>query len=665
MNPQDEAVAYLKKTELLSGLDDGALERIAATLRKVLYPARSVIVKEGEPGDALYLITRGLVEVKKRESSIGVDLTVAKMSDGACFGEMSLLNGKPRSATVIAAEATEVYVLAKEEFESLLATNPSISFSLNRILAARIEEMNLNRGLSMVSPARLNLDKEIVGLIPEQFLLRHKVLPLGYSAGTLSLAMVNPANLLVLDEVRKFVKHVPIEPVVITEEDFTSFMKNGYRKVMEGETRADTSIKENLLDGSEAARIDLLKDVHFLEGDKEVAAVTDLEKEAAGAPIVRLGNNIIARALKKGASDIHLEPVEQGLRVRYRIDGLLSEEQVLPKRFQMPLISRFKIISGLDITERRFPQDGRISIRLQERMVDFRVSTIPTKYGEKIAVRILTKDSSTFGLDRLITDGPTLKLVRDMIRKPYGIIYVTGPTGSGKTTTLYSALSELHRPEVNIVTVEDPIEYDLPGVTQVQVHSDIGLDFARVLRAFLRQDPDIMLVGETRDKESAGIAIQAALTGHLVFTTLHTNDASSTFIRLMEMDIQPLLISTSVLGVVAQRLVRRICPECKESYIPDRAVSRYLGLEEGISVYKGRGCDRCNLSGYRGRVGIYEVLVANEDIRHLIAQGRSTEEIRKRAVAGGMRTLKEYSAALLREGLTSIDEVLRTVVLDV
>ncbi|HUJ89187.1 MAG TPA: ATPase, T2SS/T4P/T4SS family, partial [Syntrophorhabdales bacterium] len=617
MNPQDEAVAYLKKTELLSGLDDGALERIAATLRKVLYPARSVIVKEGEPGDALYLITRGLVEVKKRESSIGVDLTVAKMSDGACFGEMSLLNGKPRSATVIAAEATEVYVLAKEEFESLLATNPSISFSLNRILAARIEEMNLNRGLSMVSPARLNLDKEIVGLIPEQFLLRHKVLPLGYSAGTLSLAMVNPANLLVLDEVRKFVKHVPIEPVVITEEDFTSFMKNGYRKVMEGETRADTSIKENLLDGSEAARIDLLKDVHFLEGDKEVAAVTDLEKEAAGAPIVRLGNNIIARALKKGASDIHLEPVEQGLRVRYRIDGLLSEEQVLPKRFQMPLISRFKIISGLDITERRFPQDGRISIRLQERMVDFRVSTIPTKYGEKIAVRILTKDSSTFGLDRLITDGPTLKLVRDMIRKPYGIIYVTGPTGSGKTTTLYSALSELHRPEVNIVTVEDPIEYDLPGVAQVQVHPDIGLDFARVLRAFLRQDPDIMLVGETRDKESAAIAIQAALTGHLVFTTLHTNDASSTFIRLMEMDIQPLLISTSLLGVVAQRLVRRICPECKEAYIPDRAVGLYLGLEEGVPVYKGRGCDRCNLSGYCGRVGIYEVLAANEEIKHL------------------------------------------------
>jgi type IV pilus assembly protein PilB len=664
MTPRDEAVAHLKKTELLSGLDDGPLERIAESLRKAVYPASSVIVKEGDPGDALYLITRGSVEVKKREPSLGVDLTVAKMSAGACFGEMSLLNGKPRSATVIAAGATEVYILSKQEFQTLLDSNPSISFSLNRILAARIEEMNLNRGLSLVSPARLNLDREILALIPEQFLLRYKVLPLGYSAGTLSLAMVNPANLLVLDEVRKFVKHVPIEPVVITEEDFTSFMKHRYRNVMEGGRRAEGSIKENLLDDNEAAKLDLLKDVHFVESADETATVTDLEKEATGAPIVRLGNNIIARALKKGASDIHLEPIGQGLRVRYRIDGLLSEEQVLPKRFQMPLISRFKIISGLDITERRFPQDGRISIRLQERAVDFRVSTVPTKHGEKIVVRILTKDSSSFGLDRLITDGPTLKLIRDMIKKPYGIIYVTGPTGSGKTTTLYSALAELHRPEVNVVTVEDPVEYDLSGVTQVQVHADIGLDFARVLRAFLRQDPDIILVGETRDKETAGIAIQAALTGHLVFTTLHTNDAASTFMRLADMNIQPLLISTSLLGVVAQRLVRRICPECKESYVPDRAVGRYLGLEEGISVYKGRGCDRCNLTGYRGRVGIYEVLVANEEIKHLIAQGRSAEEIRKKAVAGGMRTLKEYSAALLREGLTSIDEVLRTVVLD-
>jgi type IV pilus assembly protein PilB len=663
MNPWHDEVSYLKKTELLRDLDEPTLQEIASKLRKAVYPPNSIIVKEGTLGDALYLVKKGLVEVKKREPSLGVDLTLATMGEGACFGEMALLNGKPRSATVIAAVATEVLVLEKKEFEALLKSNPSISLRLTRILAERIEEMNMNRGLSMVSLGKMNLAREVLSLIPEQFLLRYKVLPIGFSAGTLSLAMVNPANLLILDEVRKFVKHVPIEPVVITEEDFNAFMKNRYAKVMEGH-RASLSIKETLLEGGEGIKMDLLRDVHFIEGGEEPTTVTDLEKEAAGAPIVRLGNNIIALALKKGASDIHLEPGEQGLRVRYRIDGLLSEEQVLPKRFQLPLTSRFKIISGLDITERRFPQDGRITIRLQEKMVDFRVSTIPTKYGEKIVVRILTKDSATFGLERLITDGSTLRLVREMIKKPYGIIYVTGPTGSGKTTTLYSALAELNRPEVNIVTVEDPIEYDLPGAAQVQVHPEIGLDFARVLRAFLRQDPDIMLVGETRDKETARIAVEAALTGHIVLTTLHTNDAPSTFMRLMEMDIEPLLIAASLLGVIAQRLVRRICPDCREAITPDSAVSRYLGLDDGTPVYKGRGCDRCNLSGYRGRVGIYEVLVATEEIKHLIAQGRSTQEIRKKAVAGGMRTLKEYAVNLLKEGATSVDEILRTVVLD-
>lgn len=663
MNPWHDEVLALKKTELLRDLDERALENIASQLRKAAYIPGSVIVREGTLGDALYLIKGGLVEVKKREPSLGLDLTIATMGAGACFGEMALLSGKPRSATVVAAAETEVLILEKKALQALMESTPSISYALNGILAARVEEMNLTRGLSMISLGRMNVAREVLSLIPEQFLLRHKVLPVGFSAGTLSLAMVNPANLLTLDEVRKFVKHVPIEPLLITEEDFKSFMKHKYAEVM-ADLRPATPVKDALLEGTEGIKMDLLKDVHFIEGVEEPGTVTDLEKEAAGAPIIRLGNNIIALALKKGASDIHLEPGEQGLRVRYRIDGLLSEEQVLPRRFQLPLTSRFKIISGLDITERRLPQDGRISIRLQEKMVDFRVSTIPTKYGEKIVVRILTKDGTMFGLDRLVTDSATLTLMRDMIRKPYGIIYVTGPTGSGKTTTLYSALAELNRPEVNIVTVEDPVEYDLPGIAQVQVHPDIGLDFARVLRAFLRQDPDIVLVGETRDKETARIAVEAALTGHLVLTTLHTNDAPSTFMRLMDMDIEPLLVSTSLLGVIAQRLVRKICPDCREEISPDSALSRYLGLDDGIPVYKGRGCDRCNLSGYRGRIGIYEVLVATEEIKHLIAQGRSTQEIRRKAVAGGMRTLKEYARDLLREGATTVDEILRTVVLE-
>jgi type IV pilus assembly protein PilB len=377
-----------------------------------------------------------------------------------------------------------------------------------------------------------------------------------------------------------------------------------------------------------------------------------------------LVNNIIDLALRKSASDIHLEPAEDGVRIRYRIDGVLWEAKLLPRKVRLPLTSRLKIMSGLDITERRIPQDGRISLKVADKTVDFRVSTMPSRYGEKVVVRILDKEAQVWGLDKLITHRETLTLVRQMIRKPYGIIYCTGPTGSGKTTTLYSALAELNSTEVNILTVEDPVEYDLPGITQVQVNPDIGLDFARVVRAFLRQDPDIILVGETRDKETAKTAVQAALTGHIVLTTLHTNDAPSTFVRLVEMGIEPLLISTSLVGIVAQRLVRRICARCKEPFPADQTTSGFLGLKEGAVVYRGVGCEVCNHSGYKGRVGVYEVLVANEEIRHLVARGAGTERIREQAIGHGMRTLKEYASLLLAEGVTTVDEVLRTVAVD-
>jgi type IV pilus assembly protein PilB len=366
-------------------------------------------------------------------------------------------------------------------------------------------------------------------------------------------------------------------------------------------------------------------------------------------------------ALKKGASDIHIEPMEKGCRVRYRIDGVLREEMMLPRKIILPLISRIKIISKLDITERRLPQDGRITMKVGDKTVDFRVSSVPTKFGEKICTRILDKSNTAMGLDRIISHQPTLELVREMIKKPYGIIFVTGPTGSGKSTSLYSALAEKNEIDVNISTVEDPIEYDLAGINQVQVNSDIGLDFARVLRAFLRQDPDIILVGETRDKETAKIAVEAALTGHLVFTTLHANDAPSTFMRLNEMGIEPFLISTSIIGIIAQRLVRRICPNCKEKYVPEKAILKYLGLQEDIELYKGKGCDACSMTGYKGRVGVYEVLMIDEPVRHLIAEGAETNIIRQEAIRRGMRTLKDYCIILLKEGLTTIDEVLRTV----
>lgn len=668
MSAAMDRVSSLKNTELFRALEDGDLEKLSAKLRERVYPPNTAIVREGASGDAMFIIKNGQVEIKKREQNLGVDLTIATLGPGACFGEMALLTGKPRSATVIAIAATELFVLEKKDFDSLLLEHPSISISINKIVAERIEEMNTQKAMGVVSMQTLRLDPDFLVIVPEQVALKYKMLATSYANGSITLAMVNPQDIIALDEARKllkakFTKSVAIDQVIVTEEDFKQFMEGEYKNITKPliEEKPEVSL-DDVLDSMDHIQSDIMKDVEFDEGDEDDQGITDLAREAEGAPIIKLTNNIIALALKKGASDIHIEPLERGLRVRYRIDGVLREEMMLPKKVQLPLISRVKIISKLDITERRMPQDGRITIKLGAKSVDFRVSTIPTKFGEKICTRILDKTNTTLGLDKLITNLSILDIVREMIKKPYGIIYVTGPTGSGKSTTLYSALSEINDVGVNISTVEDPVEYDLDGINQVQVNSDIGLDFARVLRAFLRQDPDIILVGETRDTETAKIAVEAALTGHLVFTTLHANDAPATFMRLSEMGIEPFLISTSVIGIVAQRLVRRICSKCKEVYKPDPLALKYLGLREDMELYKGKGCDVCSGTGYKGRVGVYEVLTVNEELRHLIAESADTLAIRDAALKNGMKDLKEYCLLLLEEGFTTIDEVLRTVI---
>ncbi len=366
-------------------------------------------------------------------------------------------------------------------------------------------------------------------------------------------------------------------------------------------------------------------------------------------------------AIRKGASDIHLEPMESEYIVRFRIDGVLQQVQSLPRRVHAELTSRLKVLAKLDISERRLPQDGRISAMFDGRPYDFRLSTVPAKWGEKVALRILDKSNTVLGLDNVITHLPTLKLVRELIHQPYGMIYVTGPTGSGKTTTLYSALTEINDPGISIFTVEDPIEYDLKGVNQIQVNKDIDLDFLRVLRAFLRQDPDVMLVGETRDKETAQITVEAALTGHLVFTTLHTNNAAGAITRLIEMGIEPFLISSSIIGSIAQRLARRLCGNCREAYIADNVTYDYLGLPPGVTLYKAKGCNECDGKGMRGRIGIYEVMKINPALRKLIAEGSPTEVIHEAAVKMGMLDLKAYAGLLLLNGDVSVEEVLRVV----
>jgi type IV pilus assembly protein PilB len=628
------------------------------------------IVKEGGPGDSMFVIDSGTVEVRKKDPNTGIDFLLSTLGAGACFGEMALLTGKPRAATVVTTEPTSCGVLEKSAFEKLVLSNPRIGLALSRLLADRLEESNQSTGIEYINLAKLQFDARVLELLPQPMMLQHKVIPIAFANNRLSLAMVNPNNLIALDDVRRIVKGVMIEPVATSEEDFKRFMSTTFSELLKKEEERKAQAKNqgvSLADTPEAVleslQSDALASLEVDESQQATESVTDLSKSAQDAPIIRLANNLLALAIKKGASDIHLEPQEKEVSVRFRIDGALQQVQVLPKKIQMGLISRVKILAKLDIAEKRLPQDGRISVRMEDRSIDFRVSTIPSKWGEKICMRILDKSNTMLGLDKLILHEEVLALVRDMISQPYGIIYVTGPTGSGKTTTLYSGLAELNDPDVNISTAEDPIEYDLPRVNQVQVHKDIGLDFARVLRAFLRQDPDIILVGETRDKETARIAVEAALTGHLVFTTLHTNDAAGAFTRLGEMGVESFLMSSSTIGIIAQRLTRRLCQACKEPYSPDDLSLKYMGLvpEPGLTFYRQKGCEKCSFTGYKGRVGVYEVLRMNSELRRLVAQGGKSEDIAETAIRNGMRTLKDYSVWLLQNGWTTMDEVLQVV----
>ncbi len=661
--PSVNRIELLKNTDFFRDLPDEELLRLSARMIERSYPPNHAIVREGSPGDAMFLIVDGKVEIRKRDpKNNDFDVTITTLNNGAAFGEMALLTGNPRSATVMATGNTKVLVLMKNDFDVLLHEHQSLSIALSRIVADRIEEMKNRESPGTVSLQTLKHDEAIMACVPEQLVRKHKMLPTSYTNGKITLAVVDARNVTAIDEIKRSVQQkypkVIFDLVIVAEDDFLKFMDSEYKSLVKSDDSLDI---ESFVDSMDHIQSDILKEFALEEGGDEDLGIPDIEKEAEGAPIIKLTNSIIAMALKKGASDIHIEPMEKEVRVRYRVDGDLQEDMVLPKKIQLPLISRVKIISKLDITERRLPQDGRITIKMGNKSIDFRVSTVPAKFGEKICTRILDKTQTTLGLDKLITHPPVLGIVREMIKKPYGIIYVTGPTGSGKSTTLYSSLAEINDVKRNISTVEDPIEYDLRGVNQIQVNHDIGLDFARVLRAFLRQDPDVILVGETRDKETAKIAVEAALTGHLVFTTLHANDAPGTFMRLTEMGIEPFLVSASIIGVVAQRLVRKICPNCKEAY-QDAAACEYLGIPGGTTLYRGKGCDACRNSGSKGRVGVYEVLNVNEDIRHFIAEGASTLEIRDSALAAGMISLKDYCLILLKEGAISVDEVLRTVV---
>ncbi|MBW4521154.1 MAG: GspE/PulE family protein [Scytolyngbya sp. HA4215-MV1] len=540
---------------------------------------------------------------------------------------------------------------------------------------------SLDPEIGQIAPAQIS--HLIDNLVSIERCRRCRIIPLAQNAGppaSLLVAMVDPDNLDAQDELNHILrsKGLALQRLVITSEDYNHLLNRYLDEKVERQKQQDQESKVNV-----QADLEELGYLDLQEAPDEAEANLDVE-DAEAAPVIALVNKILIKALQEEVSDIHIEPQEEQLRIRFRKDGVLREAfEPFPKKIVPAVTARFKIIAELDISERRAPQDGRIRRIYNQRKIDFRVNTLPSRYGEKVVLRILDNSATQLGLDKLISDPESLHIVQEMVRRPFGLLLVTGPTGSGKTTTLYSALAERNDPGVNISTAEDPIEYTLAGITQVQVIREKGLDFASILRAFLRQDPDVILVGETRDKETAKTAIEAALTGHLVLTTLHTNDAAGAIARLDEMGVEPFMVSGALLGVVAQRLMRRVCSECRIPYTPSPEELARFGLSASnsadVTFYKANTlhpdeihharernqlCPKCNGVGYKGRCGVYEVMRVTESIQNLITEGAPTERIKEVAVEEGMQTLLAYSLNLVRQGETTLEEVERVTFTD-
>ncbi|PYQ58250.1 MAG: type IV-A pilus assembly ATPase PilB [Acidobacteria bacterium] len=514
-------------------------------------------------------------------------------------------------------------------------------------------------GVPSINLAHFEIDQSVIKLIPADVARKYNILPVNKTGATITIAMADPTNVFAMDDI-KFMTGYNVEPVVASELGIKAAIDNYYGSA------SSLELKKVMEDLQQAEAGDL----EVLEEDEELD-MEALAESAEEAPVVKLCNLILSDAIKRGASDIHIEPYEKEYRVRFRIDGILYEIMNPPLKLKDAITSRMKILAKLDISEKRLPQDGRIKLKMKlnekNKELDFRVSVLPTLFGEKIVMRLLDKDNLRLDMTKLGFEPESLAKFEEAIFKPWGMVLVTGPTGSGKTNTLYSALAKVNSPEVNIMTAEDPVEFNLPGINQVQMKEAIGLNFAATLRSFLRQDPNIILVGEIRDFETAEIAIKAALTGHLVLSTLHTNDAPSTINRLMNMGIEPFLVATSVQLIAAQRLVRRICSNCQEvvDLAPQALINLGYKKEEigTFKVMKGRGCDKCNNTGYKGRVGLVEVMQIDDEIRDLILSGGTAIDIKKKAAEGGMISLRRSGLIKIKDGITTIEEVVRETVL--
>jgi len=507
-------------------------------------------------------------------------------------------------------------------------------------------------GVPSITLTQLDIESDVLKLVPAPIARKYEVIPVRKMGNSLALAMADPTNVFALDDI-SFMTNLQVLPLVASQTAIRKAIDRNY----ESKTEAITSVLSDMQ--TDLGNVEVVEDGE--EGAK--VDVFELKESADEAPVVKLVNMVLVDAIQKGASDIHFESYEKIFRIRFRMDGVLHEMLAPPKRLESAILSRLKIMSNLDIAERRMPQDGRIKLRYNTREIDFRVSTLPTIFGEKAVLRILDKDSLKLDMTQLGFDEWSLEKFSAVIHQPYGMVLITGPTGSGKTTTLYSAIHTINSPDVNIMTAEDPVEYNLKGVNQVQINEGIGRTFSAALRSFLRQDPDVILVGETRDLETAQISIRAALTGHLVFSTLHTNDCPSTIARLLDMGIPPFLVASSLLLLLAQRLGRKVCRACREPYDADEeSLVPYGHVPSGkgkVQFYKGKGCATCNFTGMKGRVAIYEVMPISEELRDAILKNAPTAELRSMAQSQGMRTLRQAGLMKVLEGTTTVEEVLR------
>jgi type IV pilus assembly protein PilB len=538
--------------------------------------------------------------------------------------------------------------------------NTRIGYSLIKL--GFIAETELTRTLARqyrvpaVDLEKVNIDAKIIKLVAPELAHKHLVLPLRRVGRTLTIAMANPIDVAAIDALKFATRH-DIEPVVVGEYTLRNHLNRYYPEGIEDPDKADKANLQNLLE-----QIGEGEDLEVIEDREEELNLDAMQAAVEDAPVVKLINGILTDAVLKGASDIHIEPFEKEIRIRYRIDGALKEVMKPPMKMKAALTSRIKILAMLNIAERRVPQDGRIKLKMKNKVVDFRVSTLPVIFGEKIVLRILDKGNLTFDLKNFGFEPRALNDFMSSILNPYGMVLVTGPTGSGKTTTLYSALSKVNTEEVNIMTAEDPVEYNIYGINQVLVRNEIGMTFAAALKAFLRQDPNIIMVGEIRDIETGGIAIKAALTGHLVLSTLHTNDAPSTITRLIDMGLEPFNVAAALNCVTAQRLVRRICKHCKEEvkYTTEFFEGANIrGEDREKTYYRGRGCDQCNSLGYKGRCGLYEVMAMTTELRRCIMRGASSDELRDQGLAEGMLTLRMDGLIKAQRGDTTLEEVIK------